>query len=501
MNILESDVPFSRSLLWDLQREYFQTAGVTAWSTHTVPLYVTNNPALARAYAAVVAAWLEDARATEAPLTIVELGAGSGRFTFLLLRQLELLFGQQPPVPFRYVATDFARQNVDFCREHPQLQSFRERGWLDFAVFDTERDSSLTLLDSGAVIQAGDLHAPLLVIANYVFDGLRNDAFRMQDGTLSELRLTLGSEQAALPDVEAAHDAVFTFHDSPGSPGRYPPAWRELLHRHGERFQDAPFLFPNGTLDCLDRLRGLTTGHLTLLACDQYREGESFFDGEGAPRISFHGSFSIFVNFPILRDYFEESGGFGIVPSFNYSGVVPFAAGTCSPSPALRREIHRSFEAIGPDIFLTLRRGFDTQLMSMPLVTTLSMLRATGFDAFVLEHSLPSLQEHLALAMPIEPGLRADVLEVLDACWANYYSVGEPCDLARGVAMLLYRLGEYRRALTFFAHQRRLRGDTADVLWNIGLCHFALHELDAACLHFTQARELSSEFLPPCQES
>ena len=122
MNILENDVPFSHSLLWDLQREYFQTAGVTAWSTHTVPLYVTNNPALARAYAAVVAVWLEDARATEAPPTIVELGAGSGRFTFLLLRQLELLFGEQPPVPFRYVATDFAAQNVEFCREHPQLQ-------------------------------------------------------------------------------------------------------------------------------------------------------------------------------------------------------------------------------------------------------------------------------------------------------------------------------------------------------------------------------------------
>jgi hypothetical protein len=35
--------------------------------------------------------------------------------------------------------------------------------------------------------------------------------------------------------------------------------------------------------------------------------------------------------------------------------------------------------------------------------------------------------------MPIEPGLRADVLDVLDAC--PTYSVGEPCDLARGVAM------------------------------------------------------------------
>jgi hypothetical protein len=250
-----------------------------------------HHPALARAYAAVVAAWLEDARAAEAPPTIVELGAGSGRFTFLLLRQLELLFGQQPPVPFRYVATDFAAQNIDFCREHPQLQSFRKRGWLDFTVFDTERDSSLTLLDSGAVITAGDLRAPLLVIANYVFDGLRNDAFRMQDGTLSELRLTLGSEQAALPDVEAAHDAILAFHDSPGSPGRYSPAWRELLRRHGERFADAPFLFPNGTLDCLDRLRGLTTGHLTLLACDQYREGESFFEAKARPVFRFTEAF------------------------------------------------------------------------------------------------------------------------------------------------------------------------------------------------------------------
>jgi hypothetical protein len=468
---------------------------------HTVPRYVTNNPALARAYAAVVAAWLEDARAAESPPTIVELGAGSGRFTFLLLRQLELLFGQQPPVPFRYVATDFAAQNVDFCREHVQLKSFRERGWLDFAVFDMERDSSLTLLDSGTVIQSGSLHSPLLVIANYAFDGLRNDAFRMQDGMLSELRLTTASEQAAMPDVEAARDAVFTFRDSPGGPDRYPAAWLELLHHHGERFQDTTFLFPGGTLDCLGRLRGLTSGPLTLLACDQYREGESFLDGEGAPRIAFHGSLSIFVNFPILRDYFEGSGGFGIVPSFNYSGVVPFAAGTCSPSLALRREIHRSFEAIGPDIILTLRRGFDTQLMSMPVVTTLSMLRAAGFDAFVLEHSLPSLEEHLALAMPIEPTLRADVLAVLDSCWANYYSVGEPCDLARRVAMLLYRLGEYRRALTFFAHHCRLRGDTAEVLWNIGLCHFALHELDAACHHFTRAGEISSEFLPPCQGS
>src|SRR4051812_30311845 len=78
---IETEQRLSRSILWRLQRRYFDEAGVSAWSTTTVPHYVTCNPVLAHAYAAVIFGWLRDLRAgaldPDEPVTIVELGAGS----------------------------------------------------------------------------------------------------------------------------------------------------------------------------------------------------------------------------------------------------------------------------------------------------------------------------------------------------------------------------------------------------------------------------------------
>ena len=63
------------------------------------------------------------------PLYVVELGAGSGRLAFLLLRALEEL-GPSLPLPaggLVYVATDAARANVDAWRAHPQLAPYLRR--------------------------------------------------------------------------------------------------------------------------------------------------------------------------------------------------------------------------------------------------------------------------------------------------------------------------------------------------------------------------------------
>lgn len=500
MYFLEQNAPFSQSLLWKLQRDYFQNSGISAWSTQTVPLYVTNNPAVARSYAAIVLACLEQADA--GPVHIIEIGAGAGRLAFLLLRQLELLLGGDAPrVPFRYVLTDFAERNVAFCREHPQLRPFRERGWLDFAVFDAERDRSLTLMDSRAEIGPASLKTPLLAIANYVFDGLESDVFRMRDGSLCELRLNieseLESELESAAGLEEAHGWLFRFSQAPGLPDRYPEAWTRLLLKHGESSDGAAFLFPMGALRSIDGLRRLTSGPLTLLACDQFRDRESFVDAEGAPKILFHGSFSVPVNFSLIRDYFEESGGFAAMPTFNYSGVVPFIGGTCPASGGLKREIHRSFEAAGPDLFFTLRRALETHFDSIAAPATLSLLRATGFDPYVLEHALKSLDQHLALAMPLETDALADLVAVVDGCWANYFAIGEPCDLARRIGLLLYRVGEYRRAFEFFRQDLRLHGETGETMWNMGLCLFALGDLEGASGYFGDARSIATDLVPP----
>ncbi|HMA91522.1 MAG TPA: hypothetical protein VKP30_02505 [Polyangiaceae bacterium] len=83
----------SRSALWTLQRACFNQAGVNAWRTGQVPHYITSNPFMAAAYARVVTGFLRDLAAANScargdPLTIVELGAGSGRLAFHFLQKL-----------------------------------------------------------------------------------------------------------------------------------------------------------------------------------------------------------------------------------------------------------------------------------------------------------------------------------------------------------------------------------------------------------------------------
>src|SRR5947209_9498405 len=109
--IVETRRPFSSSHIWQLQDAYFAGRGVEAWRQGEVPHYVTSNPTIANSYAEIVLGFRRDRQrlaATPGPLTIIELGAGSGRFAFHFLRRLEALCAEAdvPPTGFRYILTD-----------------------------------------------------------------------------------------------------------------------------------------------------------------------------------------------------------------------------------------------------------------------------------------------------------------------------------------------------------------------------------------------------------
>lgn len=115
---------------------------------------------------------------------------------------------------FKYVITDFSHSNFGFWMNHPRLQELFALGIVDFAVFDAEaepgslggkegssgdggsagggdpgvndqgrgvglwRDGCLRLELSGQELRPGDMKHPVIVVANYVFDSLKQDAFR-----------------------------------------------------------------------------------------------------------------------------------------------------------------------------------------------------------------------------------------------------------------------------------------------------------------------------------
>jgi tRNA A58 N-methylase Trm61 len=58
------------------------------------------------------------------PLYIIELGAGSGKFSFFMLKALEEMKNvcDFPISKIVYIMTDFTENNFNFWRDHPSLK-------------------------------------------------------------------------------------------------------------------------------------------------------------------------------------------------------------------------------------------------------------------------------------------------------------------------------------------------------------------------------------------
>jgi hypothetical protein len=195
--------PLSESLLWPLTRNYYQRRGVEAWSLREVPHYVTNHPALAHAYADVALGFVRDMAAAAAqegrvwptgpsPLTILEIGAGSGMLAAGFMTRFSGLLEQSPysELPYRYVLSDSSHHMHEYWLNHPTLSLFFEDGLLDVASYDFLNDDSIKMELGGDVLTAGQT-TPLIVIANYVLDTLPADAFYRSDEILHDWLVAL----------------------------------------------------------------------------------------------------------------------------------------------------------------------------------------------------------------------------------------------------------------------------------------------------------------------
>ncbi len=72
-------------------------------------------------------------------------------------------------------------------------------------VSDAERDSEIRLVRSGEVLNKHTIRNPMIVVCNYIFDTLRQDAFRIVEGQLQEALCTVISEQ---PEPDPTHPDV-----------------------------------------------------------------------------------------------------------------------------------------------------------------------------------------------------------------------------------------------------------------------------------------------------
>lgn len=495
----------SQSILWELQRHFFDRQGVTAWARGTVPHYITSNPFIAEAYAKVVLGFLRDSQASAGHpgqhLYAVELGAGPGRFAYHFLKKFLPLYrcSAWRDVPFTYVLTDFTDRNFEFWRTHPSFQPFIEAGQLDFARFDAEHDDEMKTEMAGDLLTAGSIDGPLVVFANYVFDSIRQDAFIIQDGQLYESLMTTvpSVTEADLEKPETLPPLEISFTRSPAPASCYEnPAWDRILREYEHRLGDTAVLFPCAALLCIQALQKLSRGPLLLLSSDHGEHQEARLLGRKELQMSFHGSFSLPVNYHAIGRYFLHQGGQAFHTSRNpvHLNVSAFlSAGGLEDCSETRQAYEDAVERFGPDDFFILKRGLENVCASLSLEQILAHLKLSGWDARTLLDCSQVLLERLDSS---SDAAREDIHHAVQRVWDLYFPIGEEEDLPFVLGMLLYQISYYPEALTYFEHSLRLHGTTAATSYNLGMCYYGLRQIGAALRYVEEALALDPGFEP-----
>jgi tetratricopeptide (TPR) repeat protein len=511
--ILEEYRPLSHSLLWQLQRRYFEQQGLEAWRQGIVPHYITSNPFIANAYSKVVFGFLRDCWTAATappnpafrpldlnrPIYLLELGAGSGRFAYHFLKKFLPFFTRSPlrHLPIKYVMSDFAEQTVNDWLVHPYLRPFVEQGYLDFARFDAEQDETIRLHVSGETLAPDTIHNPLVVLANYFFDGIPQDAFYVKDGRLheSQVRLLLPQAEANLNDPALLERVKMAYQRRPINPPYYDdPDLDEILFSYPLLLDDTAVMFPCSGIRCIRRLRRLTNGRLLLLSGDKGYHHEDLLLGRQEPGISFHGSFSMMVNYHALARYVLNESGQVLHISRRHVNL-DVAAFLFGRPPGDYSETKLAFdqaiEQAGPDDFFTFKKGVEPHYGELTLEQALAHLRLSGWDATIFLGCLPVLLDNAPSATP---ALRQDLRQAIHQVWDTYFPMGEVMDVAFYMGAMLHGMAFFEEALYFFEESLRLYGRDARTLYNMALCHYGRKSWETALDYIGQTLALDPDF-------
>jgi hypothetical protein len=478
---------FSKSPIWDLQRRYFEEQGIEAWRDSEVPYYITNNSLLANAYVEMVFGflkdWARDGNDVKEPIYLLEVGGGTGRCAYFMLKSLESLYmlTTESLPPIRYIWTDLPQKNVDFCASHPRFATFVQNETLDFARFDVEQDNELYLIHSKKLITTSSLTQPIIVIANYFFDSIPQDLFFFRNGQAFECQVSL--EQPEPENTDSITESLTNLQLKYGylrvetidTGNHYKD---QLLEEYQKQIATSHVLVPFVGFDVLERIRRFSQVGFMLLSADKGPCNLQELDGLDTPKLVTHGSFSLNVNYHAMGYLYELQQGKAHFPTHKQSHLntvcllmVPNADAFGETRQAYARYVDR----FSPDDYFQLKKAFFRHLDHMDFHEILSFLRLSCNDPRLYVQCLPRL---LKLSSELRDADKHTLFTLTEQVWDWYYDIGDQEDLAFLIGTLLYQMDFYEEAIGFY--QNSLQKD-GPLYYNMGICYYRLMK-DEECL-------------------
>ncbi len=505
--LLDQGVRLSWSKIWDIQAHYYANQGVNAWE-NAVPNFVTSSVYMAESYAESILAFLTDyydQLDLNEPLYVVEMATGAGRFSFHLLRELTrkmAAFSRFRAVKLRYVMTDFTVNNVEFWQSHERFAPFVAQGVLDFAVFNPLEDDSFTLTLSGQRLAAGQVVNPMIAIANYFFDSIPMDVFRVENKTLKEGLVYLERSLEGIDPDSFPHIGQVTPHFQ----------YRELLNRHyypdagmnavlntyRHQIKAGTVLFPVGAFDVVRRLQAISSQRLVLLSSDKaYTCAEDMIQFETHEYAIHDGAFSYMVNYHALAEYFQQQGGqFFCTTAKNLSvQTVCLISMPAQEQPLehLRYVFEEKIDRANPAAALCATMpGKESKSTPVERLNyLLAQLRMQLADPFVFPMVTAELVDLIGHGWRNH---HLDLLNLMDAALDNYYWCPGESKLPFWLSEIYYAMGHHEQSLNCLQMTSRLFGDDEVLLFLMGQNYEQMQQLAQARACYESALAINPEY-------
>ncbi len=471
--------PFHDSMIWQLNRNYYNDIGIDAWSSGEVPHNITSNSYVGKTYAALIFSLLNDLARKDQfdKVYIVELGAGHARLCFHVLIHLDKMIAQSATTlpAYCFVLSDIAEKNLSFFASHEQLLPYFIEGKCDYAFYDAMEVANLELQYSKKVISSNSLDQIIIVIGNYFFDSIPQDLYHIQKNTIAECYVELSTKSHDANNEISMEDIEFSYEENKVITPYDEKYLNEILASYKSTIENSHILFPNEGLKCIEGLKQLSNKGMVLLSMDKGAHLLADIDNKPLPDFVTHGSFSFQVNFHAFQEYCNYFDGKSCFPEGS-NFHVELACLLCMPNPNTYTDTIASYEKnvneFGPDDYYGMTKNHYTTIDKMSIKELLYLIRFSAFDSTFFINIMPSFKKAVENISKKE---RPRIRENLHSIWQHYFNINEPQDLAFEMGAMFFNLGYYDDALMYFDHSVHSNGSSEDVSYNRALCLYQLN--------------------------
>lgn len=501
--LVEEPVSFPKSKLWQMQRNYFTLRGLEAWKGE-VPYYISSNTLIAYQYALLIVNYIRDWRqlkkTTSECFYIVELGSGTGKFSFYFLKALTELLAlfDIKEQKFCYLITDVVESNLQFCKENVSFKPFIESKQLDFCHFNIEQDKDFYLQLQQKNYSQLKNDAPLIIIANYVFDCIQQDMFRCQMSKLQAVKLGLTSRYKNFNPEKALHlnDLRFNYEFQEVDFADYSEITTEILkdyhHYFAQQEKETTILMPLGAFRFLDHLMTLNQNFLLISGDKGISLKEKIHLLQLDKSVSYDGCLAFMVNFHAMGEYLKKHAGDYLPTQHGNDFKVNLFTKGASFKELINTQgcFETHLEHTGPDEYCFIFDEYLGSFYRFGMRGLLSFLRLSRWDphAYAIIHD-----RFIELAPFVNQQIREDILVDIGKVSANIYRLSVSDDVFNLLGIFYNAQQMPEKALELFNSSIETFGDKSLAHHNLGVLYDKQKNNAKALFHFQKASKTNKK--------